>query len=158
MSKDNNISVGKHVVTTNREANFRYSLEDRYEAGLVLIGSEIKSIRDHKAQIADSYIADINGELWLMKATIARYDQAAVFGHAPDRPRKLLLHRQEIAKILGRMHERGYTVIPTQLYLKDGRAKLEIALAKGKQDRDKRQDIADREAKRDIARILKENR
>jgi len=146
----------RKVVSSNRRAAHDYFLEDRFEAGIVLIGSEIKSIRDKGANLQDGYVSEQNGELWLLNIHIPTYDQASHFGHEPRRPRKLLMHKRQIWMLIGKMRERGYTLIPTLLYLKNGRAKVEIALAKGKKLYDKRQAIAERDSKREVARALKE--
>ena len=146
----------RSVVATNRKAHHDYTLEDTLEAGLVLMGSEIKSIRDHRVNLKDGYVEERNGELWLLNVHISPYEQASVFGHDPLRPRKLLLHKKEIARLITRIRERGYTIVPTQLYLKDGRAKVEIAVARGKKQYDKRAAIADRDSRREIDRALKE--
>lgn len=149
--------VGIKVVATNRKAGRDFHLEDKYEAGLVLKGTEIKSIRAGKVNLSDGYVQPRDGELWLNNVHIAPYDPSGrYYGHEPLRPRKLLLHRREINRLIGRVTERGYTIVPTRLYLKDGRAKVEIALAKGKRKHDKRAAIAKRTAKRDIERALKE--
>ena len=149
--------AGVKVVATNRKAGRDYHLEDKHEAGLVLKGTEIKSVRAGKVNLSDGYVQPRNGELWLVNVHIAPYDPAGqYFGHDPLRPRKLLLHRREIDRLLSRIVERGYTVVPTRMYLKDGRAKVEIALARGKRKYDKRQAIAERTAKRDVERALKE--
>jgi len=147
---------GVKVVATNRKASRDYSLEDRYEAGLVLKGTEIKSIRAGRVSITDAYAQPRDGELWLMNMHIGAYDPSGRSGHEPLRPRKMLLHRGEINRILGRIYERGYTVIPVRLYLKEGLAKVEIALARGKRKYDKREAIAKRDADRDIERALKD--
>lgn len=147
---------GIKVVATNRKASHDYFLEDRFEAGLVLLGTEIKSIRAGQVNLREGYVQARGSELWLVNTHIAVYEQAAGQSHDPLRPRKLLLHRKEIARLLTRAQERGYTIIPLRMYLKDGRAKLEIALAHGKHQYDKRQAIAKREAKRQIERALKE--
>jgi SsrA-binding protein len=147
---------GKLVIATNRKAHHEYTLEDSIEAGLVLMGSEIKSIRDHRVNLKDGYVLEQNGELWLMNVHISEYDQAGVFGHDPLRPRKLLLHKKEIARLITRIRERGYTLVPTQMYLKDGRAKVEITLARGKKQYDKRTAISERDNRRDIERALKQ--
>ncbi len=147
---------GREVVATNRKAHHEYTLEDSIEAGLVLMGSEIKSIREHRVNLKDGYVEERGGELWLLNVHISEYDQASVFGHDPLRPRKLLLHKREIARLITRMRERGYTVIPTLMYLKDGRAKVEIAVARGKKQYDKRAAISERDNRRDIERALKE--
>ena len=146
----------RSVVATNRKAHHDYTLEDTLEAGLVLMGSEIKSIRDHRVNLKDGYVEERSGELWLLNVHISPYEQASVFGHDPLRPRKLLLHKKEIARLITRIRERGYTIVPTLLYLKDGRAKVEIAVARGKKQYDKRAAIADRDSKREIDRALKE--
>jgi SsrA-binding protein len=146
------------VIATNSKASYNYTLGERYEAGLVLIGSEIKSIRERKVNLSEGYVEERGGELWLLGVHIAEYAQANRFGHEPLRPRKLLLHRKEIAHLIGKLRERGYTLVPTRLYLKKGRAKVEIAVAKGKKLYDKRQAVAKREADLDIRRRLKEQR
>src|SRR5258706_11677161 len=146
----------RQVVATNRKAHHDYTLEDTFEAGIVLMGSEIKSIRDHRVNLKDGYVAERGGELWLLNVPISPYDQAGIFGHDPMRPRKLLLHRKEIARLTAQMRERGYTVVPTMLYLKNGRAKVEIALALGKKQYDKRADMAKQDSRREIERALKE--
>ncbi len=146
------------VIATNSKASHNYTLGERFEAGLVLIGSEIKSIRARKVNLGDGYVEERGGELWLLSVHIAEYAQANRFGHEPLRARKLLLHRKEIAYLIGKIRERGYTLVPTRLYLKKGRAKVEIAVAKGKKDYDKRDAIATREANLDIRRRLKEQR
>ena len=144
------------IVAKNRKARHDYHIEDTYEAGLVLMGSEIKSIRDNRVSLQEGYVQERGGELWLVNVHIAPYDQASIFGHEdPLRPRKLLLHRREIAQISARIRERGYTVVPTMIYLSKGRAKVEIALARGKHNYDKRDTIAKRDADRQIRRALK---
>ena len=150
------MSEGIKIITKNRKASHDYHLEDTYQAGLVLMGSEIKSIRANHVSLGDGFVQEREGELWLMNANIALYDQASRFGHSdPLRPRKLLLHKREIAEIRSRMRERGYTVIPTMLYLQKGRAKVEIALARGKKLYDKREAIAKRDADRQMRRAMK---
>ncbi|HEC35302.1 MAG TPA: SsrA-binding protein SmpB, partial [Anaerolineae bacterium] len=138
------------VVATNRRATHDYLIEDRYEAGLVLTGTEIKSVRARRVNLRDGYVQPRDGELWLVNVHIAAYDQAGRSGHDPLRPRKLLLHRQEINRLIGRIQERGYTIIPLRMYLKRGRAKVEIGLARGKRKYDKRQAIAKRDAEREM--------
>ena len=149
---------GIKVIATNRKAGRDYNLEQRYEAGLVLQGTEIKSIRAGRVNLTDGYVQPRDDELWLHNVHIASYDPAGRYGHDPHRPRKLLLHRREINRLIGRVRERGYTIVPTRLYLKDGRAKVEIALARGKRKYDKREAIAKRTAQRDVERALKEHR
>jgi SsrA-binding protein len=147
---------GIKIITKNRKAYHDYHIEDSYEAGIVLMGSEIKSIRDNKININEGFVQQRDGEMWLMGVHISPYDEASIFGHTdPMRPRKLLLHKREIDELSRRIRERGYTVVPTMLYLKKGRAKVEIALAKGKKLYDKRESIAKRENDRQLRRILK---
>lgn len=148
--------TGLKVVATNRKAGRDYHLEDRHEAGLVLLGTEIKSIRAGRVNLSDGYVQPRDGELWLINVHIAPYDPSGRYGHEPLRPRKLLLHRREITRLTSRVVERGYTLIPTRLYLKGGRAKVEIALARGKRKYDKRQAIAKRDAQRDVQRELRD--
>ena len=155
MSKSASTSDRK-IVATNRKASHDYTLEENIEAGIVLMGSEIKSIRDSRVNLKEGYVLEQNGELWLMNVHISSYDQASIFGHDPLRPRKLLLHRKEIARLISQVREKGYTIVPTQLYLKRGRAKVEIALARGKRQYDKRAAIAERDSKREVERALRE--
>jgi len=140
------------TVATNRRARHEYFVEESFEAGLALAGSEVKSLRESKASLADAYAAVKGGEVWLMNAHIPPYKQSAMLNHEPLRPRKLLLHRQEIRRIQAKAAEQGYTLVPLRLYFKDNRAKVEIALAKGKRAYDKRQTIAAREAEREMAK------
>ena len=144
------------VIATNRKARHEYQFDDSYEAGLVLKGSEIKSIRAGRVSLQQGFVVFENGEAWLVDVHIAAYDPASREGHEPRRRRKLLLHRREIDRLHGQWQQKGYTVIPTKLYLKDGRAKVEIALARGKKMYDKRQTIAERDSKRQMERALKE--
>jgi SsrA-binding protein len=146
----------REVVATNRKASHNYTLEETFEAGLVLVGSEIKSIRNHQVQLGEGYVEERGGELWLMNVHIAEYKEASRFGHQATRPRKLLMHRKEINRLIGRVREKGYTIVPTQLYLKKGKAKVEIALARGKKQYDKRDSIAERDAERSLRRAVKE--
>ena len=146
----------RKIVATNRKAHHEYSLEETIEAGIVLMGSEIKSIRESRVNLKDGYVSEQNGELWLLNVHISPYDQASVFGHDPLRPRKLLLHKKEIARMITRIRERGYTIVPTQMYLKNGRVKVEIALARGKRLYDKRADLAEKDSRREMERALKE--
>lgn len=150
------VTRGEKTIAENRRARHEYHLSDRVEAGLVLTGSEVKSLRTGGAQLRRSYADLRDGELWLVGAHIAPYDQAGIENHDPDRDRKLLLHRREIDSLTGKVQERGFTLVPTRLYFKDGRAKVEIALARGKDVRDKRRDIARRDADRQIERALKQ--
>ena len=144
------------VLATNRRATRDYSIEDRYEAGLALKGTEIKSARAGRVNLGDGYVSSRDGELWLVNVHIGAYPPAGHHGHDPLRPRKLLLHRREINRLISRVQERGYTIIPLRLYLKHGRAKVEIGLARGKRKYDKRAVIAKRVSERQIERALKE--
>jgi SsrA-binding protein len=148
--------VAIKVIATNRKARHLYHFADTLEAGLVLMGSEIKSIRAGRVSLQEGFVVFQDGEAWLVNVHIAQYDPASMQNHEPRRRRKLLLHRREIDRLRGRTQEKGYTVVPTKLYLKDGRAKIEIALARGKKLHDKRQTIAKRDAKRQVERALKE--
>jgi len=146
---------GEKLIADNRKARHEYELLERIEAGIVLQGTEVKALREGRATIQRAY-ADLRGnEAWLVGANIASYDKGGFANHEPERDRKLLLHRREIDRLRGRVQEQGLTLVPTRLYFKDGRAKVEIALARGKQVRDKRRDIAKREADRQIERALK---
>lgn len=142
------------VVATNKKAGRDYELGDRLEAGLALMGTEIKSIRARHVSLAESFVRIDGGEAWLMNAHIAPYDPASRMNHEPLRPRKLLLHRREIDRLFEKIRQQGFTVVPTRMYIERGRAKVEIALAKGKKKYDKRQAIAKRDAERDVARVL----
>lgn len=144
------------VIATNRKAYHDYHIEETYEAGIVLIGSEIKSIRAGRVNLRDSYAVIKDGEVWLLNMHIAPYDPARHFGHEPRRPRKLLLHRREINRLAGKVQEKGYTIVPLKLYLKDNLAKVEIALVRGKRQYDKRAALAEKESKRRIERALRE--
>ncbi len=143
------------IVTTNRKAYRNYSVHESIEAGIALTGTEIKSIRAGKANLADAYVRPEKGELWLLNAHIARYDASSYLSHEPTRSRKLLLHKKEIASLASKVAERGLTLIPLRIYIKDSRAKVEIALAKGKKLHDKRETIARREAEVEIGRVTK---
>jgi len=144
------------VVSTNRKAGFEYFLLEHFEAGLALKGSEIKSIRAGQISLAEAFVRADEREAWLMDAHVAPYIQANRFNHDPKRPRRLLLHKKEIRKLWEAVRQKGVTIVPTRVYLKDGRAKLEIAVAKGKKLYDKREAIAKRDAERD--REQEENR
>lgn len=145
------------VIARNRRASHDYHLEKTYEAGIVLRGSEIKSIRANRINLQEGFVQEREGELWLMSVHISPYEQAGVYGYVdPMRPRKLLLHKKEIAQIISRIRERGYTVVPTMVFLQRGRAKIEIALARGKKQYDKRADLARRDSEREIRQALKD--
>jgi SsrA-binding protein len=147
---------GEKLIAENRKARHDYHLLERHEAGLVLTGSEVKSLRQGGAQLRRSFADLRDGELWLVGAHIAPYEQAGAESHDPDRDRKLLLHRREIDSLTGKVQERGFTIVPTRLYFKDGRAKVELAVAKGKDVRDRRREISKRDADRQIERALKQ--
>lgn len=146
--------MGIKVVATNRKASHEYFLLDHFEAGLVLQGSEIKSVRAGQISLQEAYVTIEKGEAWLVDAHVAPYEQASIYNHEPRRPRKLLLHRSEIRRMYAQIRQKGVTIVPIRVYLKDGRAKLEIALAKGKKLFDKRESIARRDAERDIERNI----
>jgi SsrA-binding protein len=148
--------TGVKVVYNNKRANFDFELLERFEAGISLTGTEIKSVRAHQVSLQRSYVEARDDELWLVEANIAPYAHGNRENHDQTRPRKLLLHRREINRILDNLAQKGLTVIPTQMYLKDGRAKVEIALARGKRKFDKRADIARRDADRQVERALRE--
>lgn len=148
--------MGIKIVATNRKARYEYQFHDTFEAGLVLMGTEIKSIRAGQVSLQEGFVVFEGGEAWLVNVHIAPYDPASGQNHEPRRRRKLLLHRREIDRLQGRAQEKGFTIVPTKLYLKDGRAKIEIALARGKKQYDKRQTIAERDSKRQVERALKE--
>jgi SsrA-binding protein len=143
------------LIVDNRRARHEYHLLDRVEAGLVLTGTEVKSLREGRASLQQAFAEVRDGEAWLVGAHISVYEQASRENHDPDRDRKLLLHRKELDSLAGKVRERGYTLVPTKLYFRDGRAKVELALARGKELRDKRREIARREAQRDVERALK---
>jgi SsrA-binding protein len=150
---------GVKLVAQNRRASFDYFLEDRFEAGLVLQGTEVKTLRGGKASLAESWVKlDRDGQAWLMQAHIPEYEYGNRNNHDPVRPRKLLLHRSEIDRLSHQVGAQGVTLVPTRLYFKHGRAKLEFAVGKGKNVADKRRTAAKRDAKRDIERALKERR
>ena len=144
--------AGHKVVATNRKARYNYEILDTFEAGIVLVGSEVKSMRAGSVQLKDAYASIRGGEVWLENAHIAPYSFAENGGHDPERPRKLLLHRREIDRLFGRIREEGLTLVPLQVYFTEGRAKVELGLARGKRPHDKRRAIVDRQQKREIAR------
>ena len=143
-------------VATNRQASYRYHLLERWEAGMQLQGSEVKSLRDGKAQLKDGYAALRDGEVWLYNVHISPYPPATTENHEPERPRKLLMHRREIERLIGRINERGLTLVPTRIYFAGPRAKVEIALARGKDRFDKRETIKARDQRRDVERELRD--
>jgi SsrA-binding protein len=143
-------------VATNRQASFRFDLLDRLECGVVLQGTEVKALRDGTAQIKDGFASIRDGEMWLYNVHIPPYAPASRANHEPERPRKLLAHKREIDRLVGKTQERGLTLVPTRLYFKDGRAKVEIALARGKDRFDKRESIKARDQRRDVDRELRD--
>jgi SsrA-binding protein len=160
MAKGAKRKAGAGDVASNRQASYRYHLLEKYECGIVLTGTEVKSLREGKAQLKDSYAVLRDGEVWLIGLYIPPYGPAARENHDPERPRKLLLHRSEIDRLVGRTHERGLTLVPTRIYFGGprSRAKVEIALARGKDLYDKRESIRKRDMARDVQRELREAR
>jgi len=150
--------VAEKQIAENRRARHDYHLLERIEAGLVLTGTEVKSLREGRVTLAQSFADIRDGEAWLHGVEIATYDHGNRANHEPVHPRKLLLHRREIDSLYGLVREKGLTVVPTRLYFKDGRVKVELAVARGKEQRDKRRDAVDRDAKRQIERALKAQR
>jgi len=151
------IKSGIKIISNNRKASFNYFLEEFYEAGIVLKGSEIKSLRDGKVNISESYAFDNNGEIYLINSHIPMYKASSYNNHNPKRNRKLLLNKREIDKLLGRIHREGFTLIPTKMYFKKGKAKVEIAVAKGKKQYDKRQAIKKRDWGKEKARFFRKS-
>ena len=150
--------TGTKLIADNRRARFDYELLERFEAGIVLVGTEVKSLRDGRVTLAQAYADVRDGEVWLIGAEIAEYAQGNIANHEPTRDRKLLLKRSEIADLTSKVREKGQTIVPTRLYFKDGKVKLEVALARGKERADKRRTIVDRDAKRQMERALKSRR
>ena len=142
-------------VATNRRARHKFQLVEKLEAGIELRGSEVKSLRNGKAQLSDAYAVIERGEVWLRGVHIPPYEPASRENHEPERPRKLLLHRAEIERLVGKTAQKGLTLIPTRIYFKGPRAKVELALARGKEGRDRRRDIADRDLRREVEREFK---
>jgi len=147
--------TGLKIISNNRKASFNYFFKEFYEAGIVLTGSEVKSLRAGKVNITESYAYDHNGEIFLINSNITSYKESSYNDHSPNRNRKLLLNRKEINKLLGRMNREGYTLIPTKMYFKKGKAKIEIAVAKGKKQYDKRETKKKSDWQRDKARIFR---
>jgi SsrA-binding protein len=148
--------TGLKIVARNRRASHDYHLLDRFEAGIELTGTEIKSVRSHNVSIRHGFVQVRDSELWLFDVHIAPYERAGYEKHDPDRPRKLLLHRREISKIIGSITTKGLTMVPTMMYLKNGWAKVEVALAKGKKQYDKRAALRKRDADRQVERALRD--
>ena len=148
-------SKGNQTIVTNRRARYNYEITDTVEAGLVLTGTEIKAIREGRVNLSDSYAKPENGELWLVNAHIAQYSAGSLNNHEPTRPRKLLLHRDQIDRLIGKVQEKGLSLVPLKLYIKDHRAKIELALAKGRKLYDKRRSIAEKDAERQMQRMTR---
>ncbi len=144
------------IATENRKARHDYFIHETYEAGMELVGTEVKSLRAGKANLRDSFAQIKNGEMFIIHMHISPYDEGNRFNHEPLRTRRLLLHKKEIVKLFSQTREKGYTLVPLKVYFKNGRAKLELALASGKHTYDKRRDLAEKAAKRDVERALKE--
>lgn len=147
-------ATGTKLIADNRRARHDYELLERVEAGLVLTGTEVKALREGHAQLGGAYAEIRGGEAWLVGASIAEYARGTTGAHAPDRDRKLLLHRGEIDSLFGKVREKGLTLVPTRLYFKDGRVKVEIAVARGREKADKRHALAERDARRQMERAL----
>jgi SsrA-binding protein len=145
---------GRTIIVQNRKARHNFDIEDTYEAGIVLTGTEVKSLRAGRVSLVDGFAEVRDGEVWLRNVHIPEYDQGSWTNHEPRRSRKLLMRRDEISRLIGKTRERGLTLVPLSLYFKDGYAKVEIALAKGKKTHDKRQALAEKQAKREAERAM----
>jgi SsrA-binding protein len=145
---------GRNLIASNRKARHNYTILDTYEAGIALLGTEVKSLREGKASLVDAFATIDDGEVWLRGLHIAEYGSGSWTNHAPRRNRKLLMHRREIDNLVGKIRDGNLTLVPLSMYFSDGRAKVELALARGKQAHDKRQDIARRTAQREVAREI----
>jgi SsrA-binding protein len=152
------VPMAEKLIAENRRARHDYQLLERFEAGIALTGTEVKSLREGRTTMAQSYADVRDGEAWLHGLEIATYDQGNRANHEPMRPRKLLLHRREIDSLYGMVREKGLTLVPTRIYFKDSRVKVELAVARGKEQRDKRRDVVERDAKRQMERALKRRR
>jgi SsrA-binding protein len=146
------MTEGAKIIALNRKARFDYAVDDRYECGIVLLGTEVKSFREGKISFPDAWAEVVQGEIWLRSLRVAENPFSSLFNHDPDRKKKLLLHRGEIKRIARRVDEKGYTLIPLSFYFKKGRVKVELGLCKGKKSYDKRADIRERDVKRDLSR------
>ncbi len=156
--KKHHLPAGSKLIASNRRAHRDYDIEDRFETGIVLQGTEVKSLRDGKIQLKDSYAAFKEGELWLLNSHINEYFPASQFNHDPTRPRKLLMKKRELQKLRAKVQQEGYTLIPLSVYFKKSWVKVELGLCRGKKQYDQRQDIAKKEAQRQIDRALKRRR
>lgn len=154
-AKDKEKTAGERPITDNRKARHDYAILEVYETGMVLHGTEVKSLRDGRANLKDAYAQVQDGEVWLLGCHISPYSHRGYADHNPERPRKLLLHRSQINRLMGKVQEKGLTLIPLRLYFKEGRAKAELALAKGKKLHDKRVSIREREARRELEREVR---
>ena len=155
MAKKAKRKVEAGDVATNRRARHKFEFVESMEAGIQLLGSEVKSLREGKAQLADSYAVVQDGEVWLRNLHISPYGPASTQNHDPDRPRKLLLNRAEIERLIGKTQQRGLTLVPSRIYFKGRHAKVELALARGKEGRDRRREIAERDTRREVERDFK---
>ncbi|MCX6418201.1 MAG: SsrA-binding protein SmpB [Actinobacteria bacterium] len=149
---------GRKLIASNKKARYEYAIEDTFEAGMMLTGTEVKSLRAGRASLIDGYAAIKDGEVWLHGVHIAEYTEGTWNNHEPRRPRKLLLHGHEIDKLIQKTKENGFTIVPLSLYFKDGKAKVEIGVARGKKIHDKRQALAERQATRETARAISDAR
>ncbi len=149
---------GRKLIASNKKARYEYAIEDTFEAGMMLTGTEVKSLRAGRASLIDGYAAIKDGEVWLHGVHIAEYTEGTWNNHEPRRPRKLLLHGHEIDKLIQKTKEKGFTIVPLSLYFKDGKAKVEIGVARGKKIHDKRQALAERQATRETARAISDAR
>lgn len=149
-------NIGVKIAAENRKARHDYFIHETYETGLVLVGTEVKSLREGKANLRDSYAYIKNGEIFVDNLHISPYKEGNIFNHDPLRPRKLLMHKQEIIKLFSKTREKGYTLIPLKIYFTRGKAKLELALASGKHNYDKRQDLKNKAVKREVEQALKD--
>jgi len=155
-AKQQELPEGSSLIVHNRKARHDFEILDSFETGIVLQGTEVKSLREGNVILKDSYAAAEKGEIFLFNVHISPYEAGNNFNHEPERPRKLLLHRSEIRRLIGRADQQGLTLVPLRMYFKKGRAKVELGLAKGKRQYDKRRDIAQRQADREVERALKE--
>ena len=152
MPYNQSMAENRKIVAQNKKAYFNYSIVEKYECGIVLEGTEVKSVKSGNISFLDSFAEIIHGEVWVKNFSIARYAFSSNFTHNPERPKKLLLHKEEIKRLTRKVEEKGFTLIPLDFYLKDGRVKLTLGLCKGKKQFDKRADIKERDVKRDLAR------
>ncbi|MCI5607473.1 MAG: SsrA-binding protein SmpB [Treponema sp.] len=146
------MSEGRKVIAENRKARFDYFIEDTYECGVELQGTEVKSVKSGSMSFPDGFAEIVNGEIWVKNVHISEYSYSSIFNHDPDRPKKLLLHKEEIKRLTRKVEEKGYTLIPLEFYLKNGRVKVSLGVCKGKKQFDKRATIKDRDVKRDLQR------